>query len=55
MSQAKQQAQAALASRMAEMLKPCPRLRWGWPAFLPATRLAADLAKRFPEDTIVAV
>ena len=54
MSLAKREAQAALAPQPAEMLKPCPPSDWAWPVMpLKPRLLAADLAKRFPEDTIV--
>jgi Flp pilus assembly protein TadD len=55
MSQAKQQAQAALALSTSGDLGPAwSALALGLAGDAPqATRLAADLAKRFPEDTIV--
>ena len=55
MSQAKQQAQAALAlSTSTDIEAAVSALALGLAGDAPqATRLAADLAKRFPEDTIV--
>ena len=52
MSQAKQQAQAALALSTGEYVEALSAIALGLAGDAPqATRLAADLAKRFPEDT----
>jgi len=54
MSQAKQQAQAALALSTGENVEEGSAIALGLAGDAPqATRLAADIAKRFPEDTIV--
>src|SRR5437762_7247123 len=54
MSQAKQQAQAALALSNGRDVEGVSAIALGLAGdSAPATRLAADLAKRFPEDTIV--
>jgi tetratricopeptide (TPR) repeat protein/predicted Ser/Thr protein kinase len=54
MSQAKQQAQAAVALSTGEDVEALSAIALGLAGDAPqATRLAADLAKRFPEDTIV--
>jgi hypothetical protein len=54
MSQAKQQAQAALALSTGTEVEVVPAVALGLAGDAPqATRLAADLAKRFPEDTSV--
>jgi eukaryotic-like serine/threonine-protein kinase len=54
MSQAKQQAQEALALSTGEYVEMNSAIALGLAGDAPqATRLAADLAKRFPEDTIV--
>jgi tetratricopeptide (TPR) repeat protein len=54
MSQAKQQAQAALALSTGRYVEAESAIALGLAGDAPqATRLAADLAKRFPEDTIV--
>jgi Flp pilus assembly protein TadD len=54
MSQAKQQARAALALSTGEDVEALSAIALGLAGDAPqATRLAADLAKRFPEDTIV--
>jgi hypothetical protein len=54
MSQAKQQAQAALALSTGEDVEAASAIALGLAGDAPqSTRLAADLAKRFPEDTIV--
>ena len=54
MSQAKQQAQAALALSTGRDVEAVSAIALGLAGDAPqATRLAADLAKRFPEDTIV--
>jgi hypothetical protein len=54
MSQAKQQAQVALALSTGTYVEAMSAIALGLTGDAPqATRLAADLAKRFPEDTIV--
>ena len=54
MSQAKQQARAALALSTGRHVKVLSAIALGLAGDAPqGTRLAADLAKRFPEDTIV--
>ncbi len=54
MSQAKRQAQAALALSNGRNVEAVCAIALGLASdFAQATRLAADLAKRFPEDTIV--
>jgi eukaryotic-like serine/threonine-protein kinase len=54
MSQAKQQAQAALALSTGEDVEALSAIALGLAGDASqSTRLAADLAKRFPEDTIV--
>jgi eukaryotic-like serine/threonine-protein kinase len=54
MSQAKQQAQAALALSTGRDVEAMSAIALGLAGNAPqSTRLAADLAKRFPEDTIV--
>ena len=54
MSQAKQQAQAALALSTGRDVEAISAIALGLAGDVPqATRLAADMAKRFPEDTIV--
>jgi len=54
MSQAKQQAQAALALSTGVNVEAWSAIALGLAGYAPqSTRLAADLAKRFPEDTIV--
>jgi tetratricopeptide (TPR) repeat protein len=54
MSQTKQQAQAALALSTSKYVEAGSAIALGLAGDAPqATRLAADLAKRFPEDTIV--
>jgi serine/threonine protein kinase/tetratricopeptide (TPR) repeat protein len=54
MSQAKQQAQAALALSTGRDVEGVSAIALGLASdFAQAARLAADLAKRFPEDTIV--
>ena len=54
MSQAKQQAQAALALSTGRGVEATSAIALGLAGDAPqSTRLAADLAKRFPEDTIL--